>query len=157
MNNNDSDDNIRTPDPIRTDRLIDDYSNNFINPILDDKTNYDLDKVLTLSKNEFDKRQEEQEQKAIELIYSQMNEEQEKQRKDKFNNIKIQIHKILSFDKTDLYYYELILSIIEMFENGFITEYAMDEKEYTNIFRIIKTIRIPPDEINNLKKLILSE
>jgi hypothetical protein len=44
-----------------------------------------------------------------------------------------------------------------MFENGFITEYIINETEYTNIFRIIKTIRIPVDEIHNLKKLILSE
>ena len=86
-----------------------------------------------------------------------MKEEQEKQRKDKFNNIKIQIHKVLLFDKTNLQYYELILSIIEMFENGFITEYIINETEYTNIFKIIKTIRIPLDEINNLKKLILFE
>ena len=72
--------------------------------------------ILTLSKNEFEVKQEEQEQKDIELIYNQMKEEQEKQRKDKFNNIKIQIHKVLLFDKTNLQYYELILSIIEMFE-----------------------------------------
>ena len=52
---------------------------------------------------------------------------------------------------------ELCNIIIEMFENGFITEYIINETEYTNIFKIIKTIRIPLDEINNLKKLILFE
>ena len=120
MNNNDSDDNIRLPDPIKTDILIDDYSNNFRNPILDDKTNYDLDTILTLSKNEFEVKQEEQEQKDIELIYNQMKEEQEKQRKDKFNNIKIQIHKVLLFDKTNLQYYELHRPERKMRQNKYI-------------------------------------
>jgi hypothetical protein len=154
MNNNDTDDdNIRPPDAIKTEILIDDFRN----PILDDKTNYDLDTVLTLSKNEFEVEQEEQEQKAIELICNQMKEEEEKQRKNKFNNIKTQINKIILFDRTNSQYYELILSIIEMFENGFITEYKTNETEYTNIFRIIQTIRLPSNEIDNLKKLILSE
>ena len=156
--NNDDNDNIRSPDPTKIDRLIDDdyYPNDVRNPILDDKTNYDLDSVLELSKKEFNNAQEQEEQKAIELIYSQMKEEEDKQRNNKFNNMKTQLNKLIQFDKTNLQY-ELILSIIEMYENSFINEYNTNQEEYANIFRTIKTIRVPIDEIDNLKKIILTE
>jgi hypothetical protein len=85
--------------------------------ILDNNINYDLDTVLELSKNEFNNSQEQQEQKAIELICSQTKEEQDKLRKNKFDNIKIQLNKIILFDRIYLDYYELILSIIEDFPN----------------------------------------
>ena len=151
-------DNIRLPDPITTDRLIDDdYYTNYNNPIFHNENDYDLDKILQLTKNDFDFTQEAQEQKEIQLICSQMKEQEEKQRKNKFNNLKTQLHKIILFDRENSHYYELILSIIEMFENGFITEYKTNINEYTNIFRIIKTIRIPTDETINLEKLILTE
>ncbi len=154
-----NDDNIRTPDQVKTDRLIqeDDYINDFINPILDNNINYDLDTVLELSKNEFNNYQEQQEQKAIELICSQTKEEQEKLRKNKFDNIKIQVNKIILFDRNYLDYYELILSIIEMYELGVINEYKTYEKEYKTIFKLLKTIRLPNEEIENLKKIILCE
>ncbi len=37
-------------------------------------------------------------------------------RQNKFNNIKIQLNKIILFDRDNLDYYELVLSIIEMYE-----------------------------------------
>jgi len=43
-----------------------------------------------------------------------------------------------------------------MFENAFIDEYKINSDEYTNIFKLIKTIRIPSYELDNLKKLIVS-
>lgn len=152
MNNN-YDDNIRTPDPVKTDRLIDGYIDNFTNIITDNNSNYELDTILELSKNEFNNAQEKEEQKAIDLICNQTKEE----RQNKFNNVKIQLQKILLFDKSNLYYYELILSTIEMFENGFIEKYKINEVEHTNIFKLMKTIRVPRDELDNLKKLIVTE
>jgi len=154
--NNDKDDfdnNIRTPDPIKIDRLID---NNFTNTIIDNNSNDDLDTILELSKNEFNSLQEQQEKTEIESILNQMKQEQDKQRKNKFNNIKIQLQKISLFDKSNLHYYELILSIIEMFENAFIDEYKINYDDYTNIFKVMKTIRIPSNELDNLKKLIVT-
>jgi hypothetical protein len=103
-------DNIRPPDSIITDRLI---NNNYAYSNLDN----DLNAAIEISKNEYNllqiqlfRQQKEQEQE-------QKEQEQEKQlRQQKFNNIKIQINKIILFDKPNLRYYELILSIIEMFE-----------------------------------------
>jgi hypothetical protein len=113
MDNNDEDD-IRAPDPVKMDCLInDDFDNNNYNTM---HPNYDLETVLEMSKNEF----LEQEEKAIELMCNQLKEQQYKERQNKFNNVKIQINKIILFDRPNLEYYELVLSIIEMYELGVI-------------------------------------
>ena len=44
-----------------------------------------------------------------------------------------------------------------MYELGVITEYKTNLKQYTNIFNLLKIIRIPKDEFENLKKLIICE
>ena len=152
MDNND--DNIRAPDPVKMDRLINDNTNDLINPLFDNKIDYDLNSVLEFSKNEFNNAQEQEEQKAIELICSQIKEDQDKLRKNKFDKIKTQLNKIILFDRLHLDYYELVLSIVEMFESGAINEYKTNEVEYNTIFKLLKTIRLPNEEIENLKKII---
>ena len=74
-----------------------------------------------------------------------------------FDNIKTQLNKIILFDRPNLNYYELILSIIMMFESCIITEYKINFNEYTQIFKIVKTIKIPTIELDNLKKIIIYE
>jgi hypothetical protein len=150
MNNPFDDDNIRPPDQVKIDRLIDD--DDTMNPIIQNN-NIDFDTILELSKNEYNSLQEQEEQKAIEMICNQI--KQEKQ--NKFNNIKTQLNKIILFDRDHLDYYELILSIIEMYELGVINEYKTHEKEHTELFKILKTIRLPNEEFENLKKIILLE
>ena len=45
-----------------------------------------------------------------------------------------------------------------MFELGVINEYKITNKEqYINIFSILKTIKLPPNEIDNLQKIITCE
>ena len=61
------------------------------------------------------------------------------------------------FDRPNLHYYELILSIITMFEGDVIHEYKTSFNEYTQIFKIVQTIKIPINEIDNLKKIIICE
>lgn len=156
MNNSD-DDNIRPPDKVKQDRLIDNnFDDNNINyyenPMFDNKY-YDIDTALKISKNEFDSIQEQEEIKAIELIYKKIKEE----RQNKFDNVKIQLNKIIVFDRNNLNCYELVLSIIEMYELGLINEYKTNNNQYTNIFTLLKTIRLPKDEFENLKKLIICE
>lgn len=155
---NTNEDNIRHPDPIKIDRLIDDDDfhniNENKNPI-SDNNEYDLNKILEMSKKEFDSKQEEDEQKTIELICKNLKEQQQKQRQNKFNNIKTQINKIILFDKPNLGFYELILSIIEMYEINVINEYNTNQEVYTSIFNVLKTIRLPIDEVEHLKNIII--
>lgn len=151
MNIND-DENIRQPDEVKRERLINyDYDDeNYLDShTLDD----DFDAILELSKNEFNSAQEKQTEKDVELILNLFKEE----RQNKFNNIKIQLTKMIFFDRENVNYYELVLSIIELYEIGSINEYIINKSNYDNIFTILKTIRLPNEEINNLKKLILCE
>ena len=74
-----------------------------------------------------------------------------------FDNIKTQLNQIILFDRPNLNYYELILSIILMFEYGIITKYKINFNEYTQIFKIVKTIKIHTNELDNLKKIIIYE
>ena len=150
MDNNEED-NIRPPDPVKSEILIDDFTN----PISDNNEN-DLDTILKISKYEFDSKQEEDEQKTIELICKNF-KEQQKERQNKFNNIKTQLNKIILFDKPNLGYYELILSIIEMYEINVINEYKTTKEEYTTVFNILKTVRLPINEIDCLKKIFVYE
>lgn len=155
MDNKDED-TIRAPDPVKIEKLIDDnYEtiNENNNPFWSyDQTN-ELNTVLEMSKNKY----LEEEQKEMELLCNKIKEEHHKEKQNKFNTVKIQLNKIILFDRPNLDYYELVLSIIEMYELGVIPEYKTNLNEYTNIFKLLKTIRLPKDEFENLKKLIICE
>jgi len=128
---------IRPPDQVKTDKLFDD---DFYSIYNDDRD--DLNRAIEMSKNEYNLLQEQ-------LL------QQQKERRYKFYNIKLKLSKILLLDKYNSYYYELILSIIEMYELCVINEYKTDEKEYLNIFKILQTIRLPINEFENIKKIII--
>ena len=126
-------DDIRPPDSVITERLID-FNNTFTD------LNSELNTVIEMSKNE----------------YNLLQEQEQQLRQRKFHNIKIQINKIILFDKPNLRYYELILTIIEMFELCLINQYNItNENEYINIFKLLKSIRLPNNEIEEIKKLII--
>lgn len=74
-----------------------------------------------------------------------------------FDNIKTQLNQIILFDRPNLHYYELILNVIMMFEHGIISKYKINFNEYTQIFKIVKTIKMPTNELDNLKKIIIYE
>lgn len=142
----DNEDNIREPDKVKMDKLLDydfdydydyGYGYNSINytPLHETKNNDEINLAIELSKQEFKLLQKEKQQK--------------------FKNSKIQLQKLILFDKSNLYYYELILSVIEMYENGIISEYKSYDTEYKNIFNILRSIRLPADEIENITKIIV--
>ena len=122
-------DDIRPPDSVITERLFD-FNNTDLNS--------ELNAAIEMSKNE----------------YNLLQENESRQRK--FHNIKKQINKIILFDRPNLRYYELILTIIEMFELCLINQYNItNENEYINIFKLLKSIRLPNNEIEEIKKLII--
>ena len=156
---NDNTDNIRPPDPVINEQLLDynyNYNYELINQTINqniinttnydelnyDETNYDesifnneLNKALELSKNEF--------------------KEVEDGRKNEFKSIKLKLNKILLFDRPNIFNYELILSIIELYEQNYINEYKSSNKEFNDIFNILKTIRLTKEETSSIKKIIV--
>ena len=157
---NDNDNNIRPPDPVTNEQLLDndndnDYNYNYnyelinqtVNQNITNTTNYDelnydetnyndeLNKALELSKNEF--------------------KEVEDGRKNEFKSIKLKLNKILLFDRPNIFNYELILSIIELYEQNYINEYKSLNKEFNDIFNVLKTIRLTNEESSSIKKIIV--
>jgi hypothetical protein len=148
INNDINDDNIRPPDPIINEQLLDndnDYDYELINQNITNTTNitnYDhpsyndeLNKALELSKREF--------------------KDEEDNRKNEFKSIKLKLNKILLFDRPNIFNYELILSIIELYEQCYINEYKSLNKEFNDIFNVLKTIRLTKAELSSIKKIIV--
>jgi hypothetical protein len=142
-----NDDIIRPPDPIINEQLLDnDYNYELINQNITNitnTTNYDdpssytdeLNKALELSKREF--------------------KDEEDNRKNEFKSIKLKLNKILLFDRPNIFNYELILSIIELYEQCYINEYKSLNKEFNDIFNVLKTIRLTKEELSSIKKIIV--
>jgi len=152
MDTNNMDEYVRQPDQSKTERLIDDE---FYNPIINAEIN-DIKTILEHSRNEHLQSLQLREQHEIEQILQQQAQEQQI-RQNKFQNTIIQLHKMSIFDQPNLYYYNLVLSIIEMYKNNYINEYRIKSKEYNNLFHVIQLIRIPLTELDELKKVILIE
>ena len=145
------DDNIRPPDPIINEQLLDndnDYDYELINQNITNifnitnTTNHnvpsyndELNKALELSKREF--------------------KDEEDNRKNEFKSIKLKLNKILLFDRPNIFNYELILSIIELYEQCYINEYKSLNKEFNDIFNVLKTIRLTNEESSSIKKIIV--
>jgi len=144
-------DNIRPPDQVTTDTLCPNlyyFGNDNDNDLSDDE----LNKMIEFSKLEFDLLVAEEEQKLIKIIKAEANE-----RLQKFESIKQKIKKLAIYDKSKTNIYDNILSIVELYENGFVTSYTLTKEEYTQIFAILNSVRITDSEMESLRTLFVSE
>lgn len=145
MNNdiNDDNDNIRPPDPVTNEQLLDnDYNyeliNQTVNQNITNTTNYD---ETNYDETNYDELNYDELNKALELSKNEFKDEEDN-RKNEFKSIKLKLNKILLFDRPNIFNYELILSIIELYEQNYINEYKSSNKEFNDIFNVLKTIRL---------------
>ena len=75
-------------------------------------------KLVGHIKKEFELIQDEQERHIFEII-----KKEEEDRKNEFKTIKLKLNKILLFDRPNCGKYELILSLIQLYEENCINEY----------------------------------
>jgi hypothetical protein len=75
---------------------------------------------------------------------------------EKYINIKNKFKKVQMYDATNKDAYEIIITIIEMYELNYIDNYMLDETSYNNIFKLIKTIRLTKEEVILLEGLFVS-
>ena len=102
------DDNIRPPDPIINEQLLDnDYNYELINQNITNTTN------TTNTTNYIEASYTDELNKALELSKREFKDEEDN-RKNEFKSIKLKLNKILLFDRPNIFNYELILSIIEL-------------------------------------------
>lgn len=157
MNNNNDENNldeIRPPDPVKRETLIEQFDNfnnmynNFDNNIfedIDDNYNqYDIEfhRVLQLSRDEYE-------------IVAQQTENERQQRLCILLNIKQRLLRVKGFDMDNNKIYEMIISIIEMYEKEKMNTFGVDKENYTAIFNVTKLVRFEKDEIELLKEIIV--
>jgi len=146
-NNHDIDDDyVRPPDPVIRERLVD-FNDDFNNYNYNYNDNdADLDQILKESLAEFELAEE---QKAKELVANQRMETSKK-----YTIIKQKLQKIQGHDATNKETYNSIISIIELYELDYLETYPVDELNYNNIFKLLRTIRLTSVELNLLESLI---
>ena len=143
---------IRAPDPVIRERLLDDndndafinYNNNNYN---NDHLESDFDRIMKESLEEFELAETQKVQEMIAMERSKITE--------KYTNIKGKLQKVQCYDTANKDTYETIISIIEMYESNFIVTYSLDETSHANIFKLIKTIRLTKEEFDLLESLII--
>ena len=150
--NNDNeylDDDIRPPDPVIRERLVDygdddftDYNYSYLEP------EPDLDQIMQKSLAEFEISEMQKVQEMLAIERSNITE--------KYINIKNKFKKVQMYDATNKDAYEIIITIIEMYELNYIDNYMLDETSYNNIFKLIKTIRLTKEEVILLEGLFVS-
>jgi len=142
----DFDDEIRSPDPVIKERLIEPiYNNDNYNFV--STSDADLDQILKQSLAEFELNETQKVQEMIALERSTIAK--------KYNDIKQKLQKVQSFDATNKDTYSTVISIIELYEADFVDTYTLDETSYNNVFKLLKTVRLTKEELDLLAALIV--
>lgn len=150
-NENNDENNVRPPDSTITEQLIEPdqfsynyYSNNCSISFINEYD--DIDQILKQSLIDFE---EEEDRKMNKLLIDKKQE-----LTAKYVSIKKKLQKIQGHDVTNKDTYETIISIIEMYEMEYVNTYMLDEANYNNIFKFIKSIRLTKEELSLLETLI---
>jgi len=146
-NHDDNNNNIRPPDEVKSETLIEDYTNNYRN-------NYDkeleeaLYQSIQLYENEM-KKNEEHEQKIIE-----QDKQEIQKRKEIVKPILFELNRIKNYDIKICKILEILEPVLELYCGLTIENYVADNETYNYIFNGLKKIRI---NIEFLKSIIKCE
>jgi hypothetical protein len=135
---------IRDPDPVITDRLIDDnsYNINIQSEVKDIDIDIEFENAIRESLKEYEE---------IQLQLKQNFTEE----KEILNKMKPKLQKLVIYDKQNKSYYTIIIDIIEMYCNQLITFYSPNEMDYAIICFLLNKIRLTKEEKNLLHKIIV--
>jgi len=144
----DNDDVIRDPDEIYADQLLE-----------PEQAPYDTDDIIqqtiNRSKAEFELEQNNAEQRMLEEIIKTENEEIIRRRAKQFTNLKLQLNRMKIIDKQNTNAYELLLSVIEMYQKRYINFYEVTQEEYNKVVSLLKGLRLPKEELDVLYDKLL--
>ena len=137
------DEDIRPPDEVKREQLMEDNRSDFQKQI---------DEALYLSLQEVKQQQEISMNYEEEIIKNYKDEII--MRKEKFQQILLDMNKLIRFDKDIKEVYEIIEPIIESYCNQCIEFVELDIDTYDRIFKVIGTIRTDKKNIELLKTII---
>ena len=138
------DEEIRAPDEVKIEQLMNDNRSEF------DKQ---IDKAIYLSLQEI-KNVEEVNKQYEELIIKNYNDEIIF-RKEKFQQLLLDMNKLMRFDKDIKEIYEIIEPIIDCYCGQYMNQCEIDTVTHDRIFKVIGNIRTDKNAIELLKKIII--
>jgi len=163
MNQMGDNDQIRPPDKVKRERLIDysyednyeDEHNEFNNFDNFDNFHDEINKAINIS------LQEEETMQKIYLEYEtkclEEHLEMKKERHSKFEKLLNDLSRLSKYDQSIKEIYEIIEPIIYNFCNGYITFYEFDKETYDKIFHHINTIRTDKNAVLCLQEILKKE
>lgn len=140
------DNNIRPPDEIITEKLIEDNRSDFEKQI---------DQVLLISLLEIKEKENINKLHEEQVINDFINETN--RRKNIFKEILFNLNKLSKYDKEVREIYEIIDEIIDAYCNQIIQKCELDIETYNKIFNTLKNIRNNELPLQILKTIILTD
>ena len=143
---NNNEDNIRPPDDVVSEQLLEDTRSNF---------EKEIDEALYLSFQDM-REKDDLSRKYEEQILKDYNEETFK-RKQIFEKFLFDLNKISKIDKEIREIYDIIDPIIESYCSQFINKCEFDIETYEKIFKLLGKIRTDKVAVEFLKTVILKD
>lgn len=143
---NQEDDNIRIPDEVVTEQLLEDTRNDFEKQI---------DDAIYLSIQEMKQHHEIIRQYEEQIIKDYSDETD--RRTNLFKNLMANMIKLCKFDKEVGEIYNILEPIIQSYCSQYIQSCELDGETYDKIFNILKKIRNDQQTLDTLKTIILRE
>ena len=146
MDNFQEDDNIRPPDEIVRETLLEDNRDEF---------QKQMDEAMYLSMQEMNQQREINQQYEQQLLKNYADET--KRRIDLFKNFMSNLTRLCGFDKEVREIYNILDPIIESYCGQYIETCELDVETYDKIFDTLKKIRNDQQAFDTLKTIILRE
>ena len=146
LNNMDDDyntENIRPPDQIKRETLLD---SSWYQPKTQEEL--DMEEAIKQSNDIAEQMENEQYQTFINKI---------EERKKEFKNILVKINRLKQIDKTVEELFETLITIINYYTSCDIDNYTFDKETYDEIFKNFRTMRFNKDEMASLSVLFKCE
>lgn len=141
-----SDDNIRAPDDVITEQLLEDNRSDF---------EKQMDEAIYLSMQEMTQQRDINRQYEEQLLKEYTAETC--RRTELFKDFLFNLNKVGKFDKEIKEIYEILDPIIESYCGHYIETCELDEVTYDKIFNTLKKIRNNQQSLDALKTIILKE
>ena len=139
----DKEDYVRPPDNIVREQLIPtrNQPNATQNMYASDA---DISAIMEASRQEYND--------AMEKQFLEIYEAEKKLREKRFANIRKVIERVMCFDKANVREYAALLNSFKLYEDGYVEHFEVnDELLYDRIISLLKTLRITPEEKEDLK------
>lgn len=143
---NDNEDNIRPPDNVVSEQLLEDTRSDFEKQI---------DEAIYLSYQDIREKQD-LSRKYEEQILKDYSEESNK-RKQTFEKFLFDLNKVGKIDKEVREIYDIIEPIIESYCSQYINKCELDIETYEKIFKLLGKIRTDKTAVEFLKTIILKD